>query len=196
MAEKQNSGELFVNGDFATGDFTGWTPGSDEYMSVVPYEGRHIAVLKPVPYAVKINLTQMVVRERTDGDYVFGFWIRTSDERGNPVPGVTRVATVVMWVHPRDNLGDGMVRSMLPVVTSNWIKYTWHFSINGRLNQDFEVSFKNERKRPDDASAPPAAQDGYQTITVPNEGPVPDSLENEDDDNCPFAIRDVTLFKA
>ncbi|AKC70567.1 hypothetical protein [Pandoraea oxalativorans] len=194
MTEKQTSGELFVNGDFATGDFSGWSVGSDASMSVVPNEGRHIAVLKPVPYGVPITLNQTVVRERSDGDYVFGFWIRSSDADGNAVPGVRYITVVTMLIHPRDNLGSGKIRTMNAVVTSYWVKYTWRFSIEGRRNQDFEVVFKNERKRPDDALILPAGRDGYETVIVPNEDPAPKTLN--DDDNSPFAIRDVTLFRA
>ncbi|WP_157122689.1 hypothetical protein [Pandoraea oxalativorans] len=194
MAEKPTSGELFVNGDFATGDFTGWTVVNDEYMSVVPNEGRRVAVLKPVPYGARIYLSQLVVRDRSDGDYVVGFWVRTSDANGDSVPGVTRRTAVQMWVHPRDNLGDGLWRSMSGAATSSWAKYTWQFSIKGRRNQDFEIVFQNERRRPDGLSTLPAGRDGYHTILGPNEGAAPAALD--DDDNCSFAVRDVTLFRA
>ena len=197
MTEKQSSGELFVNGDFATGDFTGWMHGSDEYMSVVPQEGRRVAVLKPVPYDTRIHLQQLVVRERSDGDYVVGFWLRTSDEHGNAVPGVTRRAFVHFWVHPRDHLGDGVLYPFYAVATSSWTKHTWQFSITGRRNQDFEITFQNERKAPAGAPAAPAGREGYQTVIVPEAGGGAGALNDEPDvDDCPFAIRDVTLFKA
>ncbi|WP_157122688.1 hypothetical protein [Pandoraea oxalativorans] len=196
MTEKQTSGELLVNGDFATGDFTGWSLWDGVYMSVVPNEGGHVAVLKPVPYNIGQWLGQLVVRDRSDGDYAVGFWLRTSDAYGNPVPGVTRKVTSVMSIHPYDDLGIGYTFHFPSVATSSWRKYTWKFSVKGRLNQGFSFSFLNERKRPDGSLALPEGTQGYEMVMVPNEGQEPETLNEPDDDNCSVAIRNATIFKA
>lgn len=196
MDEKQVSGELLVNGNFATGDFAGWARWFPEFMAVVPLEGRHVAVLKPIPFDDRSLLSQSIDRERSDGDYVFGFWLRTSDENGAAMPGVTRKLNIQLWVHPHDGLGDGMVLVVPNVATSTWVKRAYRFSISGRRNQQFEVVFQNERKQPDGSFASAAGREGYETKVLRNQGHEDVTPKDEDDDNCAVALRDVTLFRA
>lgn len=197
MTEKQSSGELVVNGDFATGDLTGWMFWTDALTSVVPQEGRHIAVLKPTPYADKQHLGQLIDRERSDGEYVFGFWLRTSDANGNAMPGVTRMVNVMLWIHPFDGLGDGRVIIVPRVATSTWAKHAYRFWIEGRMHQQFELFFQNEQKRPPEAaSVSHAVREGYKSMAFQREGPEPAIPQDKDDGSSPVALRDVTLFKA
>lgn len=196
MNEMPVSGELFVNGNFATGDFAGWQKVVPKFMNVVPLDGGHIAVLKPVPYADRSYLSQWVDRERSDGDYVFGFWLRTSAEDGSAVPGVTRKLNASLWVHPYDGLGDAKHYLFPTAATGTWAKVTFRFSIAGRKKQQFEAVFQNERKRPDGSFASPPAREGYETVVVRNDGPDEVAPADEDDDNCSIALRDVTLFRA
>ncbi|WP_140413259.1 hypothetical protein [Pandoraea sp. PE-S2T-3] len=194
MTEKQAHGELLVNGNFAIGDFSGWMSWTPEDMAIVPQEGKNIAVLAPVPYGAKVVLRQLIDRESSDGAYVVGYWLRTSDKQGDAVRGVTRKATINLVIHPTDG-GLGQFYILSTVATSSWVKHVFRFWIEGRANQQFELYFKNEKLQPQDAAAPPAEMDNYTTVSLSDDGPDLATPNDDDDDNCAFALRDAVLFK-
>lgn len=195
MSEKQSPGELMVNGDFATGDFSGWTNWTDDFMSVLPLEGRNVALLKPTGYKEPPNLTQKVDSDRPDGDYVFSYWMRTSDENGNELPGTWRWVTIQFYVHPLDYLGPGQIHFMDTIAFYVWVKRSRRFSIRGRKLQQFQPFFWNEARRPANAAARPVDLEGYETTVWPYEDSEPPSGLQDEQTECPILLRDVSIVK-
>ncbi|WP_150678445.1 hypothetical protein [Pandoraea pneumonica] len=109
---------------------------------------------------------------------------------------MTRIVNVLLWIHPFDGLGDGRVLIVPSVATSTWVKHAYRFSIEGRKNQQFELVFQNEAKRPPDAaSVSHAAREGYKNMAFEREGPEPAIPRDKDDGDSPVALRDVSIVK-
>ncbi|VVE71024.1 hypothetical protein PAN31117_03898 [Pandoraea anapnoica] len=195
MADQQSTGELLTNGHFATGDFAGWSVTHPEDIFLARQEGTHVAVIMPVPYDARVLLRQEVVRERASGSYIFSFWLRTSDKRGDAFPDITRKTSIHLWLHPHDG-GDGLWVILDPVAVPFWSKSVYRFSLKDRGRMRFEIYFNNENGRPDALRSPPIGREGYQQLDVIDESPDLVLPADFDVGDCPYAVRDVSLFKA
>ncbi|VVE81283.1 hypothetical protein [Pandoraea sputorum] len=194
MIDQQSTGELLTNGHFATGDFSGWSVSDAEKIFLARQENGHVAVLMPLPYDTRVVLRQEVARQRASGSYIFSFWLRTSDKRGDALPDTTRKTTIHLWVHPLDG-GTGHWVSLNPVAVPFWSKLVYRFSLEDRGEVRFEIYFNNESGRPDASHSLPIGREGYQQLAVIDESQDLVAPADADVGECPYAIRDVSLFK-
>ncbi|VVE71027.1 hypothetical protein PAN31117_03899 [Pandoraea anapnoica] len=195
MAEHQSTGELLTNGQFANGDFLGWSVSDHEQIFLARQESGHVAVLMPVPYLSGISLRQRVTQERASGKYILTFWIRTSDKRGNAVPGIARNTNVHLWVHPLDE-GVGYWYRLDPPAVQFWGRRVYHFLLEDRGTLQFEIYFNNYNARPDAQHFTPIEREGYEQLAVVDESPELVLPADSDVGDWPYAIRHVSLFKA
>ncbi|MCE4059271.1 hypothetical protein LXM60_03500 [Pandoraea sputorum] len=194
MADQQSTGELLTNGHFATGDFSGWSVSDPENIFLARQESGHVAVLMPLPYDTRVVLRQEVVRQRASGSYIFSFWLRTSDKRGDALPDITRKTTIHLWVHPLDG-GTGHWVALNPVAVPFWSKQVHRFSLEDRGEVRFEIYFNNESDRPDAHPWTQTGRENYRRLVVVDESPATDQSDVPRTDQSPYAIRDVSLFK-
>jgi len=194
MTEYQSTGELLTNGNFATGDFSGWSVTHPESIFLARQEHGHVAVLMPIPYGTSDKVRQVVFPDRASGSYVLSFWLRTSDKRGDAFPDLIRKATIHLWLHAED--GGGSTWTILDTLAAAiWIKHVYRFSLEDRGRMRFEIYFKNENGGPDELRSPPVGLEGYQQLDVINESPDLALPADVQVGECPYAIRDVSLFK-
>ncbi|VVE81285.1 hypothetical protein [Pandoraea sputorum] len=194
MAEHQSTGELLINRDFANGDFFGWSVSDPEKIFLARQESGHVAVLMHVPYASRIALQQQVTQERASGSYILSFWLRTSDKRGNAIPGLARNTTVHLWMHPLDGQ-VGYWDILDPAAAQFWGRRVYRFSLKDRGSIRFAIYFNNDNARLDTQRAMPIGREGYERLALVDESPDLVLPADSDVGQCPYAVRDVSLFK-
>jgi len=127
--------EYMVNGDFATGDFEGWTITDPKYYSLMEYEtGKHCAVIDITPMRQSLSQSFMA----RPGTYQFYVRHRATDESGQPMDRKTLTTGNVSYTA---STGTIHTRPVFFFSDGDWQKTIVEFSV-GQLDQESEVIVK------------------------------------------------------
>lgn len=131
MAIESNRTELLVNGDFATGDLTGWLVDDTAHFPVMQdSEKRNICVLLPQPAGTPGLNPDALSQENfalTPGDYWISYWYRASDPAGQPTDLISIVNGNFWYWEGNSPIG----KTLVSFTTREWQKKTSSFTISG-----------------------------------------------------------------
>ncbi|AJP57391.1 hypothetical protein UC34_10970 [Pandoraea vervacti] len=166
MSTSTSERELLINGDFATGDFTGWEVAS-EYFHLHRQDRRNVVVATPSP--PNLSLGQSGLRASA-GEYATSFWHCATDAQGTPIEGETRFFAAVIVIRPDDPEAPGDIRPLIMAAT-RWTKHATRFTVPSMSTIGFNI------------------QNLAQIIV-----PVPDRLRNEIT-NGPIALHSFSIWR-
>lgn len=124
MAIESNGTELLINGNFATGDLTGWLVDDTANFSVMPdADNGNICVLLPQPTGAPGLDPDGLVQENfslAPGDYWISYWFRASDLAGQPTDASTLLSGGFWYWQGNRPMG----KTLAYLTTREWQKTT------------------------------------------------------------------------
>lgn len=137
MRTEGSKSEVLVNGNFATGDLTGWSM-QDPAGFLVVQEAPSIynCVIKSQPWEGSDSLRQGL--PSVPGKYRLAVWYRSCDEMGRPTDKTTNFSFSLFY-----RLGPNLVPTVaITTARPEWYKHTWEFELP-RDAENFQFSMQN-----------------------------------------------------
>lgn len=119
--------ELITNGDFETGDTTGWynTGANISASTVLPYEGTNRGNLGNEACSLRQDITV-----ETNVEYTVDFWLRFNND----------AATTFTYITIKDNADDSDIYTQtLPPLTATWSNVNFTFTSAAATDVRFDV---------------------------------------------------------